>query len=198
MVNPTEQIGPLAAAALDLLIEAVAQTRAADWDQPSNLADWSLRELAGHATGSAAKIVALIEGAPVKAGPSEPADWTGEEPEPQLRALAAQLAGALPISDPDAPRISPEGEVPLHRALAFPVADLALHSWDVHRSQGRSIELPAGLLAFCRGLVDSVPEPMLRRPGAFGPAQPVPSDSTPTAVLMAYLGRSVDEAAPTA
>jgi hypothetical protein len=40
--------------------------------------------------------------------------------------------------------------------------------------------------------VESVPEGMLRRPGGFGAAQPVPEDSTPTARLMAYLGRSVD------
>jgi uncharacterized protein (TIGR03083 family) len=32
----------------------------------------------------------------------------------------------------------------------------------------------------------------LRQPGAFGPAQPVPEDATPTARLMAYLGRPVD------
>lgn len=197
MVNPTEQIGPLATQALDLLIDAVAQTPPDQWDQPSNLEGWNLRELAGHATGSAAKIVALIEGGEVKAGPSEPADWICDDPEAQLRTLAARLRGALPIADPAAPRSSPEGEVPLHRALAFPVADLALHSWDVRHAQGRSIDLPPGLLAFCRGLVDSVPEHLLRRPGAFGPAQPVPADSTPTAVLMAYLGRSVGAADPT-
>ena len=80
----------------------------------------------------------------------------------------------------------------LHRALTYPVSDLALHSWDVYRSQDRLVELPEGLLAFCRELVESVPENMLRRPGGFGPAQPVPEDATPTARLMAYLGRSVD------
>jgi hypothetical protein len=34
---------------------------------------------------------------------------------------------------------------------------------------------------------------MLRRPGGFGAALPAPADSTPTAQLMAYLGRSVDD-----
>ncbi|MFZ1176020.1 MAG: TIGR03086 family protein, partial [Mycobacterium sp.] len=86
-------------------------------------------------------------------------------------------------------------EVPLHRALTYPVSDLALHSWDVHCSQGWLIELPEDLLALCRGLVESVPEDMLRRPGGFGPAQSAPADSTPTARLMAYLGRSVDSPA---
>jgi len=62
----------------------------------------------------------------------------------------------------------------------------------VYRSQGRLVALPEGLLAFCRELVESVPHDMFRRPGGFGPAQPVPEDATPTTQLMAYLGRSVD------
>lgn len=74
----------------------------------------------------------------------------------------------------------------------LPVANLALHSWDVHRSQGRAVELPEELLTFCRGLVESAPENMLRRPGGFGPAQPAPEDATPTDRLMTYLGRSVE------
>ena len=71
-------------------------------------------------------------------------------------------------------RASPEGEVPLHRALTYPVSDLALHSWDVQWSRGRLIELPDDLLALCRGLVESLPEGMLRRPGGFGPARSAP------------------------
>jgi hypothetical protein len=41
-------------------------------------------------------------------------------------------------------------------------------------------------------VVESVPEAELRRPGMFGPAQPVPDDATPTARLMAFVGRPVD------
>ncbi len=115
-----------------------------------------------------------------------------DDPAARLREFATRLQLALPGADLDAPRTSPEGEDPLHRALTYPVSDLALHSWDVHRSQGRVVELPDGVLTFCRGLVESVPEDMLRRPGGFGPAQRVPVDSTSTARLMAHLGRSVD------
>ncbi len=124
-------------------------------------------------------------------GRSEPADWVCKDPAARLREMAARLQDALPGADLDAPRASPEGEVPLHRALTYPVSDLALHSWDVHRSQDRLVELPEDLLAFCRELVKSVPEDMVRRPGGFGPAQPAPEGATPTARLLAHLGRSV-------
>jgi uncharacterized protein (TIGR03086 family) len=192
MNDANARVGTLASEALDLFIDAVDQTPAESWDQPSNLEDWSLRDLVGHATGTAAKMVTLIEGGEVWGGPSQPADWLCEDPLARLRELAAQLAGALPGTDFDAMRPSPLGDAPLHRVLGFPVSDLAVHSWDLHRSQGRSTELPDDLLALCRGLVESAPEEMLRRPGGFGPAQPAPADATPTARLMAFLGRSVD------
>lgn len=192
MNDATAPIAMMATEAIDLFIDAVDQTPPDSWDQPSNLEDWSLRDLVGHATGSAAKIVTLVEDGEIWSGPSQPSDWVCEDPAARLRELAARLQDALPRADLDAMRVSPEGEVPLHRALTYPVSDLALHSWDVHRSQGRRVELPGDLLALCRGLVESVPENMLRRPGGFGPAQPAPKDSTPTARLMAYLGRPVD------
>jgi uncharacterized protein (TIGR03086 family) len=192
MNDATAPIGMMAAEAIDLLIDAVDQIPPETWDQQSNLEGWYLRDLVGHATGSAAKIVTLVEDGKVWGGPSQPADWVCEDPAARLRELAARLQGALPGADLDAMRASPEGEVPLRRALTYPVSDLALHSWDVHRSQGRLIELPDDLLALCRGLVESMPEDMLRRPGRFGPAQSAPAGSTPTARLMAYLGRSVD------
>ena len=191
----TVRIGELATEAIGLFIDAVEQTRPECWDQPSNLADWTVRDLVGHATGSAAKIVTLVEGGQVW-GRSAPADWISENPGAQLRELAVRLQESLPGADLNAPRVSPEGEVPLHRALTYPVSDLALHSWDLHRSQGRTVELPQDLLAFCRKLVESVPEPMLRRPGGFEQAQAAPGDSTPTMQLMAHLGRSVDNPTP--
>ncbi len=192
MNDPAARIGTLATEAFGLLLDAVGQVPSEGWDQPSNLEGWSVRELVGHAMGSAAKIVALVEDQPIWRGPSQPSDWMCEDPAARLRELAARLQDALPAADLDAVRVSPEGEVPLRRALIYPVADLALHSWDVQRSQGRPVELPDHLLALCGGLVESLPQEMLRRPGAFGPARSAPPEASPTARLMAYLGRTVD------
>ncbi len=161
------QISVLASEALDLLTDAVEQIRPEIWAQPSNLEGWSLRDLVGHATGSAAKIVTLVEGEEVW-GHSEPDDWAVEDPAARLRSVRARLQEALPAANLHSPRTSPQGEVPLRRALTFPVSDLTLHSWDIHFSQGQMIELPDDLLAFCQVLVESLPEDLLRRPGGFG------------------------------
>ncbi|OBH11006.1 TIGR03086 family protein [Mycobacterium sp. E1715] len=192
MNDTNSRIGVLATEVIDLLIAAVDQVSPERWDQPSNLEGWSLRELVGHVTGSAAKVVTLVEDGELWDRPSQPADWICDDPSQRLRELAARLRAGLPGADLDGPRRSPEGEVPLRRALTYPVSDLAMHAWDIQRSQGRLIELPADLLGLCRGLVESLPEHLLRRPGGFGPAQPALDDATPTARLMAFLGRSVD------
>ena len=194
MNQPATLMGAVATDALAFLRDAVDQIPAESWEQPSNLDGWSLRDLVAHATGSAAKIVTLLEDGEIWTGPSEPSDWVCDDPAARLRDLATRLQDALPGADFAALRVSPAGTVPLHQAMAFPVADLAMHGWDVHRSLGRVVDLPDGLLGLCRQLVESLPEDRLRRPGAFGPAQPAPQNSTPTARLMAYLGRSVSEA----
>ncbi len=192
MDDTTSRIGVMATEAIDLLIDSVDQISPESWDQPSNLDGWSLRDLVGHVTGSAAKVVTLVEDGEVWDRPSQPSDWVCDNPTARLRELATRLRDALPGADLEGARKSPEGEVPLRRALTYPVSDLAMHAWDIHRSLGRLIELPPDLLGLCRGLVESVPEHVLRRPGGFGPAQAARDGSTPTARLMAYLGRSAD------
>ncbi|BBX86799.1 TIGR03086 family metal-binding protein [Mycolicibacterium aubagnense] len=191
--DTTPQIGELATEALDLFTASVREVPAARWDDPSILQEWNLRELVAHGTGSATRVIVLVEDGELWDRPSQPSDWMYDDPAEQLRALGVRLRHALPTADLDAPRKSPQGEVPLRRALMFPVADLALHSWDLRHSLGETIELPENLLTLSEGLVKSVPEQMLRRPGAFGPEQLAPAGSSRTTQLMAFLGRAISD-----
>ena len=150
--------------AMDFLVDAVQQIPSESWDQPSNLDGWSIRDLVVHTTGTAAKLVALAGGET-----SEPTD--------DLQQLAARLKDALAKKDPDT-------------SLSFPIVGLTIHGWDVYQSQHQPVEVPDDLLAFCRQVVEAVPEDELRRPGLFGPAKPAPEDATPTARFMAYVGRA--------
>ena len=195
-MDDAAHMGTIATKALALLIEAVEQVPDDSWQRPSNLEGWTVSELVGHATGSTAKILTLVEGGEISRAPSEPADWVCEDRAARLSDLAARLHDALPNADLNAMRPSPQGDVPAHRALTFPIADLAIHSWDVHRSVGRMVELPDDVLAFCQGFVDSLPEEALRQPGAIGPAKPAPPDASATARLMAFLGRALEGRLP--
>jgi uncharacterized protein (TIGR03086 family) len=177
----TADIGGLATEAVDFFVKAVEQLPSQSWDLLSNLDGWSLGDLVAHTTGTVAKIVTLVEGGQPKPGPSDPDDWQSEDPVAQLRELAGRLHDALPSADLDA----------LRQPLTAPTVGLSIHTWDVYRSQHRPVELPAALLAFGEQVAESTPEETLRQPGAFGPAQPVPDDASPTARLMAYFGRPV-------
>jgi hypothetical protein len=48
-----------------------------------------------------------------------------DDPAARLHELTTRMRAALPGADMDAPRTSPQGEVQLHRALSYPVSDLA-------------------------------------------------------------------------
>jgi len=174
--------------AMGFLVEAVEDIEPQNWSRPSNLEGWGIPDLVAHVTGSAAKIVALVEGGQE---PSQPDVGEYADRTTRLRELADELQNALDGADLNAIRPSPHGDVPLRQALRFPTLGLTIHAWDVYRSQARPVEVPDDLLAFCRQVLDSVPEDELRRPGMFGPARIAPEDATPTDCLMAFVGRSV-------
>jgi uncharacterized protein (TIGR03086 family) len=177
----TADIGARATEAVDFFIDAVEQIPSESWDLPSNLEGWSIGDLVAHTTGTVAKIVTLVQGGQPKPGPADPDDWRSEDPAAQLRELAAPLHKGLAGADLEA----------LRQTLTTPTVGLSIHTWDVYRSQHRPFELPDDLLAFCQQVAESTPEETLRQPGAFGPAQPAPEGATPTARLMAYVGRPV-------
>jgi uncharacterized protein (TIGR03086 family) len=173
------EIGARAVEAVDFFTEAVKQIPSATWDLPSNLEGWSIRDLVEHTTGTVNKIVALAEGGQAAQGPADPDDWRSDDPVGQLQELAGRLHDAHVGADFDS------------QALTTIVVGLSVHAWDVYRSLHQPVELPDALLGFCQQVAESVPEETLRRPGVFGPAQPVPDDATPTAQLMAFFGRPV-------
>jgi uncharacterized protein (TIGR03086 family) len=189
--DATAQVALRTTEAMGFLVEAVEQIAPENWSRPSNLVGWGIPDLVAHVTGSAAKIVALVEGEDGQE-PSQPDVGEYEDRTTRLRELADALQDALADADLDATRPSPHGDVPLQQALRFPTLGLTIHAWDVYRSQARTVEVPDDLLAFCQQVLDSVPEDELRRPSMFGPARIAPEDGTPTVCLMAFVGRSVD------
>jgi uncharacterized protein (TIGR03086 family) len=177
--------------AVGFLVDAVDDIAPENWSRASNLEGWGIPDLVAHVTGSAAKLVTLVEGGDGQAA-SEPDAGEYADRATRLHELAGELRDALAAADLDAPRPSPQGEIPLRQALRFPIFGLTIHAWDVYRSQARPVELPDDLLAFCRQVLESVPDDQLRRPGLFGAARIAPEDATLTTRMMAYVGRSVD------
>ena len=90
------------------------------WDQPSNLGGWSVRELVGHATGSATKLVRLSETGEF-GGFSEPADFFCADPAARLREIAQRLLDVLDGADPGSfgpAQPAPESATPTDQLMA--------------------------------------------------------------------------------
>lgn len=178
--------------ALRLLNETVASIEGDEWERPSNLTGWSVRELVGHVTGSVNKLSALISDDPVAAQRSEPADWAHEDPVAQLAALSDRAVTLLEQAPFEESRTSPAGAVPLAGALRFPTVDAIVHAWDIRHSLGRELELPEALVAFVEALTADVVERAGGTPPGFDdPVAPSPGD-TRTQLVMKSLGRKTD------
>lgn len=184
----TAEIGP---AALGLLTRTVEDIRDGDWQTPSNLDGWTVRDVVAHVTGSVAKISALIADEPTSAHRSEPADWYADDQVAALRAQIDRAVGLLPTAPTTDKRLMRDREIPLRLALSFPLVDAIVHAWDIERSLGRSLELPDDLVAYAMALTEKVGDPGHTNPN-FAPPKPDAPEATPTQQLMARLGRASD------
>ena len=81
--------------AMGFLVEAVEDIAPENWYRPSNLEGWGIPDLVAHVTGSAAKIVALVEGVDGQES-SEPADVEYEDRATRLRELADECRTPWP------------------------------------------------------------------------------------------------------
>ena len=177
-------------AGLDLVTEQVEATTGNAWNAPSPCEAWTALDVLAHVTGTVHKALSSMGGGDYASVPADAAG--GTEPDDVVarwNEAATRAADAMLTADPDQTVSSPQGDVPLRQALALPVADMAVHSWDIAAASGRDLELPDDLRAHVEAVVRSVPPEMLRTPETFGPEVEPPAGAGPTEQLMAFLGR---------
>jgi uncharacterized protein (TIGR03086 family) len=79
--------------------------------------------------------------------------------------------------------------VPAEVAAGINYADCLVHGWDLRRALGIDPELDPELAEQALALSSAVVTPEIRGAGAFGPEVSVGADASPTARLVAFLGR---------
>jgi uncharacterized protein (TIGR03086 family) len=169
--SPVDQL----AQALDQAEQALGTVDDDNLDNPTPCSDWTVRQLADHVAAGPARFVQMAKG--------EEVDWSAApdvaagEWRTTFRSGADELLAAM--------RGLPEDQ---QAQAGFQVAEYALHSWDLVRGTGASMDLDdsiaeTGLAAMQGGLTDE------NRQGAFGSEVPVPDDASAYEKLAAFSGR---------
>jgi hypothetical protein len=89
---------------------------------------------------------------------------------------------------------SPAGRRSIGEGLSFPALDLYIHGWDIARSGGIDLVIPAEAIEFAHAVIDPVPADRVRNSRVFGPAKPAPAKPAPagateSAAFLAWTGR---------
>src|ERR1700744_1752114 len=187
---------------LDFFGRAVGQLSPADWERDSPCSGWRALDVLGH-VGQATRFgTALLQGTRPDWSPVEPPGALVEgAPETWWTGLSGPAAAALSGVDLTQEVDSPAGRRSIGDGLSFPALDLYIHGWDVARSGGVDLVIPAEAIEFAHTVIDPVPEDRIRNgrvfaaarptpPGAFPPPpRPPPPGATDSEAFLAWTGR---------
>jgi uncharacterized protein (TIGR03086 family) len=179
--------------ALDAFEAVLAAVRPDQWDAPSACAEWTVRDVAGHAIWGQRQMRAWAtgvdyadrRGAP---GAPHPGELAGSDPVAVWRAARAE---SVPTLTPDALArtisITGLGEVPLGAIVTLVITDLVAHTWDIAHGLGTDVRLDPVLVTVA---FDWARSHVVRRPGFFGPELAAPEGSDEQDRMLAFLGRA--------
>lgn len=195
-------IRPYHRTAVATSVDVVAMVTPEDLHRPTPCEGWNLLDLLAHMTVQHHGFAAAARG-----GGSDLATW---RPATVVDAVAADPAGTYAAAAADVleafaadgvldaafalPEFGPDATVPGDLAIGFHFVDYVVHGWDVARTLGCSLELPAEVLAAVLPLALAVPGGDFRTAegAAFGPAIVASDDGSDLDRVLRYLGRSPD------
>jgi len=161
----------------------VAGVRTDQHGDPTPCAAWTVRELLEHMIG-------VVAGIGRAAGGQAPVPFVlGEDPAAKLDdAAAAALAAWRTPGVLDQVIDGGAGPTPGRVLVGINLLDTATHTWDLATATGQPAELPAPVAVAALEASRSIVSPEVRA-GRFGPEHTVPAGASPTAQLVAFLGR---------
>lgn len=188
-VGPRPAVDVAFPAASDVFEATLAKVPDQAWQRRSPCGNWTVRDIAGHVVGTMIEIAAIARHKPFSRNSAPPGSDAGDDPVDTMHAVSGPARDAVRSADLGQPTDAMHGRRTVAEALAFPIADLAVHAWDIAHATQQQLQLPDVLLAHVVHTCAQVPEEVLRGPGLFGPVQAAPDDADDTTRLMAWLGR---------
>lgn len=177
---------------LNVLEQAIRSADPERWDDPSPCAEWTARQVAGHAMTFIRNVVALAGDGPDPDfhAPVDFAAVAGDDPNVAWTATRHLMeTEVLTRSDRLATvRMTPLGvEMPIVDLLTFQGMDPVVHGWDVATATGGTVDIPAELATDYRARFEPVAD-QVRAAGLLGPE--TPSGDDPVERLLAFCGRT--------
>lgn len=181
-------------------VDVVSAVTTDDLSRPTPCAGWNLADLLAHMTVRHRGFAAAAHG--------QGADLAIWQPGTVAAAVAADPAGAYSAAASgvidafagadvlDAmfalPELAPDATIPGSMAIGFHLVDYVVHTWDVARSVGNPVDLPAEVVAAALPIAFGVPDGDFRTiaNAVFGPAIPSTESVDDLDRILAYLGRS--------
>lgn len=175
---------------LDFFTAAVVRVQPSDWQRPTPCAGWRAVDMVGHVGAATRFGTRLLLGEAPDWEPVEPPGSVVDgDPATWWRRLVEPARAAVRAVDLTRMVDSPMGRRSVGDGLTFPAIDLFVHGWDLGRSVGVDLEIPAAAMEFARAVLQGLPDEQVRSPRVFGAeVQPQP-DATPSRRFIAWTGR---------
>ena len=170
----------------DHTAEVVGRVRPEDLDKPTPCPDWDVRALLAHFAGV---VVNMGRGAAGE-GLLAPDDAfpVGNDLAGRFRAEAERTLAAWKAHGLEGEVDVGAGPMPASVAISVNLVDTSTHTWDLARATGQPEELPDDVAATALDVAGGF-VPHVREVVGIDPPVPVPDDASPTAKLVAYMGR---------
>ena len=152
---------------------------------PTPCSDWDVQALLEHTLGVVNNMGNGAAGDPVVPGPATLASDRAA----QFRAAADKALAAFRGHEMTDVVDIGAGPMPVRNAVGINVLDTATHAWDMARATGQPADLPDDLAGTVLSLSKSLVSDAARSKRGFNPPVTVPSDASPTAQMVAFLGR---------
>ena len=176
---------------LDFFTQAVALVPTDGWERASPCDGWAALDVLGHVGFGTTFGTKLLQGeTPEYSGaPDPPRSAVSDDPATWWAEMVAPAKGAVEGVDLTTMVDSPMGKRSIGDGLSFPSVDYFLHGWDLARSAGADVTIPAEAMDFAHQVIDVIPEQYMRSPKVFGPLVEVPQGAAEQVRFLAWAGR---------